>query len=69
MPKISFDAIFERKKDKLITRQKIRVGGVTVEQGINIMGLHLGGIDFYKFGDKELEFKTDKEIIVITGIY
>lgn len=71
MARLAFDSIFTRNSDGTIEpRQRIRVGGVTFGPGVRLsQGVVFGGIDFTLFQDRDFEIETDKDILVIKGIY
>lgn len=71
MARVTFDSIFIKHSDgSLEPNQRIRVGGVEFGPGVRfIRGVSFAGIDFTQFMDKDLEIKTDGDVIVITGIY
>ena len=71
MARVNFDSIFIQHSDgSLEPRQRIRVGGVEFSPGVRFnRGVFFAGIDLTQFIGRDLEIKTDGEVIVITGIY
>lgn len=71
MAKVTFDSVFKKYGDgSLEPKQRIRVGGVSLGPGVRFTrGASFGGVDFTLFVDRDLEVKTDKNVLVITGIY
>lgn len=71
MARVTFDSIFIKHEDgTLQPKQRIRVGGVEVSPEVIISkGLILGGLDFTQFIGRDLEIKTDGDVVVITGIF
>lgn len=72
MARVSFDSIFsvDLNTNSLEPKQRIRVGGVEFGPGVKFTkGVAFAGIDFTQFIGKDLEIKTDDNVIVITGIY
>lgn len=50
--------------------QRIRVAGVTLSPGVRInRGTIIGGVDLTQFIGRDFEVETQKDILVITGIY
>jgi hypothetical protein len=71
MARINFASIFTKHPDgSLEPKQRIRVGGVEFGPGIRFnQGVLFAGIDFTLFEDRDFEVSTDKDILVIKGIY
>jgi hypothetical protein len=71
MARINFDSIFDQRPDGTLTpRQRIRVGGVELGQGVTFRrGVAFGGIDFTQFIGHDLDIETDGDVLVIKGIY
>ena len=69
--RVKFDSVFEIKSDGSISpKQRIRVGGIVLSPGVSFSrGVSFGGVDFSKYVGHDLEIETDKDIIVIKGIY
>lgn len=71
MASVTFDSVFKKHEDgSLEPKQRIRVGGVSFGPGVRFTrGVSFGGVDFTLFVGRDLEVKTDKDVLVITGIY
>ena len=71
MARVTFDSIFIRYPNGDIEpRQRIRIGGVTLAQGVRFArGFSFGGVDLFQFLGRDLEIQTENDIIVITAIY
>lgn len=71
MARINFNAVFLRSPDgSLEPRQRIRVGGVEFGPGVRFTrGVALGGVDFTLFVGRDLEVETDRDVLVVKGIY
>ena len=68
--KVPFNSVFEEKAGKLTPKQRIRVGGVILGPGVSFgKGVSFGGINFLDYIGHDLEIETDKDIIIIKGIY
>lgn len=72
MARVTFDSIFIQHPDgSLEPRQRIRIGGVAISPGARFKNASFSGIDFSnpQFLNRDLEIKTDNNIVVIIGIY
>ena len=71
MARVNFDSVFEENTDGSFSpKQRIRVGGVILSPGVSFReGVIFGGVNFSKYKGHDLEIETDKDIIVIKGIY
>lgn len=71
MARVTFDSVFKRHPDdSLEPLQKIRVGGVTFGPGVRFSsGVSFGTVDFTQFIGHDFEVETDKDTLVIKGIY
>jgi len=71
MARVTFNSVFRQHEDgSLEPKQRIRVGGVSFGPGVRFTrGVSFGGVDFTLFVGRDLEVKTDKDVLVITGIY
>jgi len=67
----NFSEIFrENSNGSISPLMRIRVGGVTLGEGIEMSaGVAFGGVDFYQFKGHEIEADQDGEILVIKAIY
>ena len=72
MPRVTFDSIFTKHADgALEPKQNVRIGGVSIGPGVRFKDTSFGGVDLNNpaFLGHDLEIQTDKDTVVIVGIY
>lgn len=66
--KVPFDTIFEKDGDLLKFKVKTRISGITFPKGLDFEK-RIAGIAWADYSDRDLAVATDKDVMVILGIF